>query len=1109
MPLNRRMGKKYLLFFWLVTLSVASSPLILFASDNGNRNTNRLDPGNSTSRIYDVDPIISLTEDTLYFESLTGSDPESSQSFTVTNTGGGTLNWKGTFGNETWLSISPSSGSLLAGLSENVTVTVSATGIPGTYEADIAITDTSAENSPQQVHIIFNEIERPAILVDVDSLFFQSFLGENPAPDSQIISFTNAGGSLMQWQASKNGDWLSILPHSGALLPGEVDTILVKVTATNSQGSYEDVISISDPNASNSPQSVIVYYDELQRPNIQVGLDTLTFESYRGADPVPNSANVVLTNTGGSLMNWTASYGGNEWLDLSKTAGNLEGGQSDTLIVTITATGSVADYEADILFEDPNALNSPQQVHIAFSEKARPLISLSKDSISFESYSGTDPSPNSSEIIVTNTGGNPLNWIASHDAGDWMELSVDQGIIGPNESDTMLVIISATDSAAHYETDIVISDPNAGNSPQQVLVKFAEMARPFILLSTDSLYFESFTGTDPAPNTASVIIANTGGNPLNWTALHNGGTWLSISSDSGVIAPGESDTLNVLISATGIAAEYQTELVIADPVAENQQGSVQIKFNEKSRPAMAINPKVLNFKSFVGEMPDPNNRIFVITNSGSDLLNWAGSANDENWLNFSPESGSLLSGESDTVMVEISPTGSASFYAANVNIEDPIASNSPQVVQITYNEGIRPAIGLDRDSLFFESVVGDMPSPASQQIVITNIGGDSLVWAGADSASWLSIFPVSGVLYSEESDTLTVVVDSTDSAGVYEGNITIMGVDAGNSPKSIPVRYNVKALPVIALSPDTLKFESYSGTDPKPGSQYLFITNPGGSTLNWTGAYPEVAWLSVSPLSGAVEPGDQDTVEVTVRATGSAGLYQAALEFMDPNAENSPQRGDVRFLEKQRPGLAVSADTLNFKSKVGETPVPDTGQFIITNDGGDTLNWTAEFDMVEWLSISHASGMVQPGGSDTVWVTVEPTGSAQNHSAVITVSDSLADGSPKSIQIGYLEDNTVAVEDLTEMIPTSFALYPNFPNPFNPETTIRFDLPEQAQIRIDLFNLRGRRVKTLVNSRVQAGAHRIVWRGDSDDGRSLSSGIYFYRMVTNKYSRYRKLMLLK
>src|SRR5690554_59833 len=102
---------------------------------------------------------------------------------------------------------------------------------------------------------------------------------------------------------------------------------------------------------------------------------------------------------------------------------------------------------------------------------------------------------------------------------------------------------------------------------------------------------------------------------------------------------------------------------------------------------------------------------------------------------------------------------------------------------------------------------------------------------------------------------------------------------------------------------------------------------------------------------------------------------------------------------------------------------------------------------------------------------------------------------------------TVSVDDLTS--PFVNELRQNYPNPFNPETTIEFSLETRQRVKINIYNITGQQVKTIVDDVLDAGEHRIVWNSVGSNNKKLPSGIYLYRMTTDKYNDTRKMILLK
>ncbi|MDY0151520.1 MAG: choice-of-anchor J domain-containing protein [Candidatus Cloacimonas sp.] len=85
----------------------------------------------------------------------------------------------------------------------------------------------------------------------------------------------------------------------------------------------------------------------------------------------------------------------------------------------------------------------------------------------------------------------------------------------------------------------------------------------------------------------------------------------------------------------------------------------------------------------------------------------------------------------------------------------------------------------------------------------------------------------------------------------------------------------------------------------------------------------------------------------------------------------------------------------------------------------------------------------------------------------------------------------------------------NYPNPFNPETTIRYSMKDNSPVNIEIYNLKGQKVKTLVNETKAAGDYSVVWKGLDDNNRAVSSGVYFFKMSAGKYSSTKKMIMMK
>ena len=93
--------------------------------------------------------------------------------------------------------------------------------------------------------------------------------------------------------------------------------------------------------------------------------------------------------------------------------------------------------------------------------------------------------------------------------------------------------------------------------------------------------------------------------------------------------------------------------------------------------------------------------------------------------------------------------------------------------------------------------------------------------------------------------------------------------------------------------------------------------------------------------------------------------------------------------------------------------------------------------------------------------------------------------------------------------PKRFALEPNYPNPFNPSTTIRYQLAENSKVTLKIYNLLGQEVRTLMNTHQSNGIHSVIWDGTNNFGQRVTSGVYFYRLQAGDFVKTRKMVLVK
>ena len=116
---------------------------------------------------------------------------------------------------------------------------------------------------------------------------------------------------------------------------------------------------------------------------------------------------------------------------------------------------------------------------------------------------------------------------------------------------------------------------------------------------------------------------------------------------------------------------------------------------------------------------------------------------------------------------------------------------------------------------------------------------------------------------------------------------------------------------------------------------------------------------------------------------------------------------------------------------------------------------------------------------------------------------------PLTLRDAYGNVWNLPVRVLTSSLPLQNALYGNYPNPFNPKTTIKYSLKENMKTSLVIYNALGQKVKTLVDAPQSSGIHTILWNGKNDRGQQVASGMYFLKLSAGKFSQTRRMMMLE
>jgi hypothetical protein len=210
------------------------------------------------SEVGEAHPEIQVTPTNLRFNAQSGGADPAQKEISILNTGSDTLQFS-VKPDASWISVNPSSGTS-KDQQKKVSVSVQIAGLAtGTYNGNILVSDSNATNSPQKVkvNLTISEKSTPEIAINPKNITFQAFQGEsNPSPDYMYVS--NSGESTLNYSIDWDTNWLSVSPNTGQTeAAARKHTISANISGL-SVGSYSATITVTDPEASNSPQTVNV-----------------------------------------------------------------------------------------------------------------------------------------------------------------------------------------------------------------------------------------------------------------------------------------------------------------------------------------------------------------------------------------------------------------------------------------------------------------------------------------------------------------------------------------------------------------------------------------------------------------------------------------------------------------------------------------------------------------------------------------------------------------------------------------------------------------------------------------------------------------------------------
>lgn len=255
-----------------------------------------------------------------------------------------------------------------------------------------------------------------------------------------------------------------------------------------------------------------------------------------------------------------------------------------------------------------------------------------------------------------------------------------------------------------------------------------------------------------------------------------------------------------------------------------------------------------------------------------------------------------------------------------------------------------------------------------------------------------------------------------------------------------------------------------------------------------------------------------DTYYALIPGQPEGTLIEYYIHAVDAgnNSANHPVIGsfephDFTVVNQPQPAYLV-VDPIAVNIELPQNQI-DVALLTLSNTGGMSLTYSLE-ESVDWLSLNPVAGTIAGGASDEIDLTFDTNGLlAGDYTCDITINDD------REITLVPINLTVIGTGTSSNIPGMETALLGNHPNPFNPSTTIKFNLQNQSAVKLGIYNLKGQRVKILIDEEQTAGLHQIEWNGLDDNGNAVASGVYFSIMDVHDdgtdYTSVKKVILLK
>ena len=619
--------------------------------------------------------------------------------------------------------------------------------------------------------------------------------------------------------------------------------------------------------------------------------------------------------------------------------------------------------------------------------------------------------------------------------------------------------------------------------------------------------------------------------------------WLSASGETGSVTRNQSTDVQVMFDATGLSAGdhlANVRVTSNDPATPEVIVPVTLHVNNAADIVPPSGPVDIG-ECFIGASAADT---VVVTNRGTTALSVNGILTNNPLFTVKPTSLFLDAGEFAPVVITFKPktegTQTATF---TINSSDP---DEPSLALRVNGAGRRPpGISIPSQVLSETVVPGDS---RAHTFTIVNTGDGPLAYELAFSKPKPAAPPGRKIVpdYGKPPTRVAGTHDGTWYAGERCGSRTRALVHRtapadANGLKILSLRTGdaFEILDYLFSFPDIAVIDEFDAYVNVPTLEDLLPYDV--VLLIHAGVYADATAVG-DALADYVDAGGSVIMTLATFIEGYAMEGRFAAQHYSPfnigtGPEGSALLGDFDADHPIMAGVSVAlGDVLgNTTVAPGAHWVADWNNgfpFIATTKGGqivamnvffgDGQYWDGDIPLIlhnalhwvtgiRWLHAQPASGVVGPHQTVTTKILFDTREIGPgNYTALLRVTHNDPTASALEIPVSLNVDSTQVASGAGGLpLPDRYSLEPNRPNPFNPVTTIAYDLRSAGKSRLVIYDVSGAVVRRLVDATQPAGRYSVTWDGRDDAGHQSASGVYFYRLTSGSFSQTRKMVLLK